>query len=94
MAPCWKPIMRKIRSSAKISSVTFRRWSINIHRFVRLNSLTLTLQTENVKIKILEKCDFKPMYEHFEREREKKKGMTKEEKKQCAPLRSGCSLTN
>lgn len=30
----------------------------------------------------LSKCDFKPMFEHFEREKEKKKTMTKEEKKQ------------
>ncbi|WVQ67072.1 uncharacterized protein L199_005265 [Kwoniella botswanensis] len=36
---------------------------------------------ENVKVKSLDKCDFKPMFEHFEREKEKKKAMTKEEKK-------------
>jgi DNA topoisomerase-1 len=29
----------------------------------------------------LAKCDFRPMFEHFEREKEKKKAMTKEEKK-------------
>lgn len=38
-------------------------------------------QKEGVKVTSLEKCDFRPMYEHFEREREKKKSMTKEEKK-------------
>lgn len=32
-------------------------------------------------MKSLEKCDFKPMFEHFEREKEKKKAMTKDEKK-------------
>ncbi|WVW86067.1 hypothetical protein I302_108106 [Kwoniella bestiolae CBS 10118] len=36
---------------------------------------------ENVKVKSLDKCDFKPMFEHFEREKEKKKAMTKDEKK-------------
>ena len=36
---------------------------------------------EDVKVTDLEKCDFRPMYEHFERERERKKAMTKEEKK-------------
>lgn len=36
---------------------------------------------EDVKVKSLEKCDFKPMFEHFEREKEKKKAMTKDEKK-------------
>ncbi|WWD19549.1 hypothetical protein CI109_104010 [Kwoniella shandongensis] len=36
---------------------------------------------EDVKVKTLEKCDFKPMFEHFEREKEKKKAMTKDEKK-------------
>ena len=41
------------------------------------------MQKESVKITKLAKCDFKPMFEHFEREKEKKKAMTKEEKKQC-----------
>ncbi|WVR00294.1 hypothetical protein IAU59_007437 [Kwoniella sp. CBS 9459] len=36
---------------------------------------------ENVKVKSLDKCDFRPMFEHFEREKEKKKAMTKDEKK-------------
>lgn len=36
---------------------------------------------EKVKITSLDKCDFRPMYEYFEAEREKKKAMTKEEKK-------------
>ncbi|WRT70319.1 uncharacterized protein IL334_007317 [Kwoniella shivajii] len=36
---------------------------------------------ENVKVKSLDKCDFKPMFEHFEREKEKKKAMTRDEKK-------------
>lgn len=38
-------------------------------------------QKEGVKIKSLDRCDFKPMFEYFEAEREKKKGMSKEEKK-------------
>ncbi|RSH91761.1 DNA topoisomerase 1 [Saitozyma podzolica] len=36
---------------------------------------------EDVKVKSLDKCDFRPMFDHFEREREKKKAMTKDEKK-------------
>ncbi|KAL1409936.1 DNA topoisomerase 1 [Vanrija albida] len=36
---------------------------------------------ENVKVTKFEKCDFRPMYDHFEEEREKKKSMTKDEKK-------------
>ncbi|WWC71911.1 uncharacterized protein I206_105870 [Kwoniella pini CBS 10737] len=36
---------------------------------------------ESVKVKSLDKCDFKPMFEHFEREKEKKKAMTRDEKK-------------
>lgn len=36
---------------------------------------------EDVKIKKLEKCDFRPMFEYFEKEKEKKKALTKEEKK-------------
>lgn len=36
---------------------------------------------EGVKVTSLEKCDFRDMYEYFESEREKKKAMTKEEKK-------------
>jgi DNA topoisomerase-1 len=36
---------------------------------------------EKVKVASLDKCDFTPMYEYFESEREKKKAMTKEEKK-------------
>ncbi|KAL7418378.1 DNA topoisomerase 1 [Cryptotrichosporon argae] len=36
---------------------------------------------EKVKVISLEKCDFRPMYEHFEAEKEKKKAMTKDEKK-------------
>jgi DNA topoisomerase-1 len=38
-------------------------------------------QKEDVKVKSLDKCDFRPMFDHFEREREKKKAMTKDEKK-------------
>lgn len=33
---------------------------------------------------MIEKCDFKPMFEHFEAEKEKRKGMSKEEKKKYA----------
>ncbi|OWZ52164.1 DNA topoisomerase I [Cryptococcus neoformans var. grubii Br795] len=36
---------------------------------------------EDVKVKKLEKCDFRPMFEYFEKEKEKKKALTKEEKK-------------
>ncbi|WVQ73063.1 hypothetical protein IAR50_002626 [Cryptococcus sp. DSM 104548] len=36
---------------------------------------------EPVKIKSFEKCDFRPMFEYFEKEKEKKKAMTKDEKK-------------
>ncbi|WVQ84420.1 hypothetical protein IAT38_006572 [Cryptococcus sp. DSM 104549] len=36
---------------------------------------------EGIKVKDLEKCDFRPMFEYFEKEKEKKKAMTKEEKK-------------
>lgn len=38
-------------------------------------------QKENIKVKAFEKCDFTPMFEHFESEKEKKKSMTKDEKK-------------
>ena len=41
----------------------------------------MLVQKEGIKVTSLEKCDFRPMYEHFEREREKKKAMSKEEKK-------------
>jgi DNA topoisomerase IB len=44
--------------------------------------VALKHQKEGVKIEKLSKCDFKPMFEYFEREKEKKKTMTKEEKKQ------------
>jgi DNA topoisomerase-1 len=33
-------------------------------------------------VKSLEKCDFKPMFEYFEGEKEKKKAMTADQKKQ------------
>ncbi|KAK4684184.1 DNA topoisomerase I, partial [Tremellales sp. Uapishka_1] len=36
---------------------------------------------EGIQVKTLEKCDFRPMYEYFESEKDKKKSMTKEEKK-------------
>ena len=36
---------------------------------------------ENIKITSFDKCDFTPMLDHFEREKEKKKAMSKEEKK-------------
>ncbi|TXT11142.1 hypothetical protein VHUM_01893 [Vanrija humicola] len=36
---------------------------------------------ENIKVTKFEKCDFRPMYDYFESEREKKKAMTKDEKK-------------
>lgn len=36
---------------------------------------------EKVKITNLDKCDFTPMYQYFEAEREKKKALTKDEKK-------------
>ncbi|KAL0245764.1 hypothetical protein I308_104900 [Cryptococcus tetragattii IND107] len=36
---------------------------------------------EDVKVRKLEKCDFRPMFEYFEKEKEKKKALTKEEKK-------------
>lgn len=39
------------------------------------------LQKEGIKITSLEKCDFTPMYEYFEQEREKKKSLTKDQKK-------------
>lgn len=38
-------------------------------------------QKEGIKVTSLEKCDFKPMFEYFEAEREKKKAMTRDEKK-------------
>lgn len=44
--------------------------------------VALMYQKEGVKVEKLSKCDFKPMFEYFEREKEKKKTMTKEEKKQ------------
>ena len=36
---------------------------------------------EDVTVNLFEKCDFRPMFEHFEREKEKKKGISKDEKK-------------
>jgi hypothetical protein len=39
------------------------------------------LQAEKVNITSLEKCDFKPMYEYFETQKEKKKAMSAAEKK-------------
>lgn len=38
-------------------------------------------QKEGTKVKDLEKCDFRPMFEHFESEKEKKRSMSKDEKK-------------
>lgn len=38
-------------------------------------------QTNGVAIKEFEKCDFRPMFEHFEAEKAKKKAMTAAEKK-------------
>nr|ODO00475.1 DNA topoisomerase I [Cryptococcus depauperatus CBS 7855] len=35
---------------------------------------------EGIKVKSLDKCDFRPMFEYFEKEKEKKKSMTKAEK--------------
>lgn len=46
---------------------------------------------EKVKVTSLEKCDFRPMFEHFEGEREKKKTMTKEEKKECVRYGDCCA---
>jgi DNA topoisomerase-1 len=39
------------------------------------------LQTDGTKIQKYELCDFRPMWEYFEIEKERKKGMTKDEKK-------------
>lgn len=39
------------------------------------------MQKEGTKVKDLEKCDFRPMFEHFESEKEKKRAMSKDEKK-------------
>ena len=47
---------------------------------VLLHQLT-SEQKENVKVKSLDKCDFKPMYGHFELEKERKKSLTRDEKK-------------
>lgn len=45
-------------------------------------SLRLLLQVENISIDSLEKCDFEPMFNYFESEKEKKKSMTAAEKKE------------
>lgn len=39
------------------------------------------LQKNGVNITTFEKCDFRPMYEHFEAEKARKKSMTTDEKK-------------
>jgi hypothetical protein len=47
-----------------------------------MSHLVCILQAESVKITSLEKCDFKPMAEYFDLQKEKKKAMTAAEKKQ------------
>lgn len=44
-------------------------------------SLNDQLQRNGIKITKFELCDFRPMYEYFESEKEKKKSMTTAEKK-------------
>jgi DNA topoisomerase-1 len=39
------------------------------------------LQSDSAQIKDLEKCDFRPMYEYFEIQKDKKKQLTAAEKK-------------
>lgn len=71
-------------SSGRTFSATSRRSSPSTRRYVDHEGKWQgadTLQKEGIKIKTLEKCDFKPMYEYFESEREKKKAMSREEKK-------------
>jgi len=53
-----------------------------------LTRAVLTDQKEGTKVKSLEKCDFKPMFEYFEGEKEKKKAMTAEQKKACVSRRA------
>ena len=48
---------------------------------LHLTQAVLTDQKEGIKVKSLEKCDFEPMFEYFEGEKEKKKSMTAEQKK-------------
>lgn len=43
-------------------------------------NLTTVTSRQNPKITDFEKCDFRPMFEHFEIEKERKKQLTKAEK--------------
>lgn len=44
-------------------------------------------QAENIEVTDFKKCDFRPMFEYFELQKEKKKQLTAAEKKQCVKFR-------
>jgi DNA topoisomerase-1 len=71
---------------AKFRENFFRDFAAMVEKYppvseLHLTQAVLTDQKEGIKVKSLEKCDFKPMFEYFEGEKEKKKSMTAEQKK-------------
>jgi len=85
MQRCSRPTMQRTRPSTRTFSRTGRRFLPSTLLFVIailyvLSSLRIT-QRNGTKIVDFEACDFRPMFEHFEAEKAKRKAMTTEEKK-------------